>query len=69
MYLTKGENKEKLIKTKERRSFQQHLLKQNSRLSQIRKDPKYPDILKNLAHEAVGALGGEKILCPYRQTG
>jgi V/A-type H+-transporting ATPase subunit E len=58
IYLTKGENKEKLIKTKEAiflRAFgdaEQHL-------SHVRKDLKYPDILKNLTREAVGALGGE----------
>ena len=65
MYLTKGENKEKLIKTKEK-VFSQAFTEAEQFLSQIRKDPKYPDILKNLTHEAVGALGGEKIRCPYR---
>jgi V/A-type H+-transporting ATPase subunit E len=59
-YLTKGENKEKLIKTKER-VFATAFTEAEQSLSQIRKDPRYPDILKNLAHEAFGALGGEKI--------
>jgi V/A-type H+-transporting ATPase subunit E len=61
IYLTKGENKEKLIKTKER-IFSQAFAKAEQRLSQIRKDPGYPAILKNLTREAVGALGGEKFL-------
>jgi len=64
MYLTKGENKEKLIKTKER-VYASAFTEAEQSLSQIRKDPKYPVILKNLAHEALGALGalgGEKIL-------
>jgi V/A-type H+-transporting ATPase subunit E len=61
MYLTKGENKEKLIKTKER-AFATAFAEAEQSLSQIRKDAKYPGILKNLAHEALGALGGEKIL-------
>ncbi len=57
-YLTKGENKEKLIKTKEA-IFSTAFGEAEQRLSQVRKDPKYPDILKNLTMEAVGALGGE----------
>ncbi|HZK29889.1 MAG TPA: V-type ATP synthase subunit E family protein [Methanoregula sp.] len=61
IYLTKGENKEKLIKTKER-IFSLAFAEAEQRLSQIRKDPGYPAILKNLTREAVGALGGEKVL-------
>jgi vacuolar-type H+-ATPase subunit E/Vma4 len=61
MYLTKGENKEKLIKTKER-VFATAFAEAEQSLSHIRKDVKYPGILKNLAYEALGALGGEKIL-------
>jgi V/A-type H+-transporting ATPase subunit E len=60
MYVTKGENKEKLIKTKEQ-VFATAFSEAEQSLSQIRKDPKYPVILKNLALEALGALGGEKI--------
>jgi vacuolar-type H+-ATPase subunit E/Vma4 len=60
MYLTKGENKEKIIKTKER-VYASAFTEAEKSLSQIRKDPKYPVILKNLAHEALGALKGEKI--------
>ena len=58
IYLTKGENKEKLIKTKEA-IFSTAFGEAEQRLSHVRKDPKYPDILKNLTREAVGALGGE----------
>jgi V/A-type H+-transporting ATPase subunit E len=57
-YLTKGENKEKLIKTKEA-IFSTAFGDAEQRLSHVRKDPKYPDILKSLTREAVGALGGE----------
>jgi V/A-type H+-transporting ATPase subunit E len=57
-YLTKGENKEKLIKTKEA-NFSKAFNDAELRLSYMRKDPKYPDLLKNLTREAVGALGGE----------
>jgi len=57
-YLTKGENKENLIKTKEA-IFSTAFGDAEQHLSHVRKDPKYPDILKNLTREAVGALGGE----------
>lgn len=57
IYLTKGENKEKLIKTKEA-NFSKAFNDAELRLSHVRKDPKYPDILKNLTREAVGALAG-----------
>jgi V/A-type H+-transporting ATPase subunit E len=60
IYLTKGENKENLIKTKEA-IFSTAFGDAEQRLSHVRKDPKYPDILKNLTREAVGALGGETI--------
>jgi V/A-type H+-transporting ATPase subunit E len=58
IYLTKGENKEKLIKTKEA-IFSTAFVDAEQRLSHVRKDRKYPDILKSLTREAVGALGGE----------
>ena len=58
IYLTKGENKENLIKTKEA-IFSTAFGDAEQRLSHVRKDPKYPDILKNLTREAVRALGGE----------
>jgi V/A-type H+-transporting ATPase subunit E len=59
IYLTKGENKETLIKTKEKivsKAF--HDAEQ--RLSGLRNDPKYPAVFKKLAHEAIEAVGGEK---------
>lgn len=58
IYLTKGENKEKLIKTKEA-IFSTAIEAAGQRLSHLRKDPKYPEILKNLTLEAVGAAGGD----------
>jgi len=58
IYLTKGENKEKLIKTKEA-IFSTAFGDAEKRLMYVRKDAKYPDILKNLTREAVGALGAE----------
>jgi vacuolar-type H+-ATPase subunit E/Vma4 len=58
IYLTKGENKEKLIKTKEA-IFSTAIEAAGQRLSHMRKDPKYPEILKNLTLEAVGAVGGD----------
>jgi V/A-type H+/Na+-transporting ATPase subunit E len=57
-YLTKGENKEKLIKTKQA-IFSTAFSEAEQRLSQVRKNPKYTDILKKLTMEAVGALEGE----------
>jgi V/A-type H+/Na+-transporting ATPase subunit E len=58
IYLTKGENKEKLIKTKEA-IFSTAIEAAGQRLSHLRKDPKYPEILKNLTLEAVRAVGGD----------
>ncbi len=58
IYLTKGENKENLIKTKEA-IFSTAFDDAEQRLSHVRNDPKYPDIFKKLTREAVGALGGE----------
>lgn len=60
IYLTKGENKEKLITTKER-IFSTAFAEAEHHLSQIRKDPRYPAILKNLVREAIGTLGGEQV--------
>lgn len=60
IYLTKGENKEKLITTKER-IFSTAFAEAEQHLSQIRKDPRYPAILKNLVREAIGTLGGEQV--------
>jgi V/A-type H+-transporting ATPase subunit E len=59
IYLTKGENKETLIKTKEQivsKAF--HDAEQ--RLSGLRNDPKYPAIFNKLAREAIESVGGEE---------
>ena len=59
IYLTKGENKETLIKTKEKivsKAFRDA----EQRLSNLRNDPKYPAIFTKLAREAIEAVGGEK---------
>ena len=59
IYLTKGENKETLIKTKEKivsKAFRDA----EQRLSNLRNDPKYPAIFNKLAREAIEAVGGEK---------
>ncbi len=61
IYVTKGENKEKLITTKEK-IFSAAFAQAEQRLLQIRKDPRYPGILKNLAREAVGTIGSEEFL-------
>ena len=59
IYLTKGENKETLIKTKEKivsKAFRDA----EQRLSVLRNDPKYPAIFTKLARESIEAVGGEK---------
>jgi V/A-type H+/Na+-transporting ATPase subunit E len=59
IYLTKGENKEALIKTKERivsKAF--HDAEQH--LSGLRNDPKYPAVFNKLAREAIESVGGEE---------
>jgi len=59
IYLTKGENKETLIKTKER-IVSQAFHDAEQRLSGLRNDPKYPAVFNNLAREAIESLGGEE---------
>jgi len=59
IYLTKGENKEKLIKTKER-IVSQAFLDAEQRLSGLRNDPKYPAVFNKLAREAIESVGGEE---------
>ena len=59
IYLTKGENKETLIKTKERivsKAF--HNAEQ--RLAGLRNDPKYPAVFRKLAQEVIESVGGEE---------
>jgi V/A-type H+/Na+-transporting ATPase subunit E len=59
IYLTKGENKEKLIKTKER-IVSLAFRDAEQRLSTLRNDPKYPAVFNQLAREAIESLGGEE---------
>jgi V/A-type H+-transporting ATPase subunit E len=59
IYLTKNENKKKMINTRES-IFLKAFSEAEQRLSQMRNDPGYPAIFKKLTREAVGALGGEK---------
>ena len=56
IYLTKGENKEKLIKTKER-IVSLAFRDAEQRLSTLRNDPKYPAVFNKLAREAIESLG------------
>jgi V/A-type H+-transporting ATPase subunit E len=59
IYLTKGEIKETLIKTKERivsKAFQNA----EQRLSGLRNDPKYPAVFNKLAREAIESVGREE---------
>jgi V/A-type H+-transporting ATPase subunit E len=59
IYLTKGENKEKLIKIKER-IVSQAFREAEHRLSGLRNDPKYPAVFNKLVREAIESLGGEE---------
>ena len=59
IYLTKGENKETLIKTKER-IVSKAFLDAEQRLSSLRNDPKYPAVFSKLAQEAIESVGGEE---------
>jgi vacuolar-type H+-ATPase subunit E/Vma4 len=58
VYLTKAENKELLIKTRET-AFERAFSETEVRLKGLRSDPKYPAVFKNLLKEAVHALGDE----------
>jgi V/A-type H+-transporting ATPase subunit E len=59
IYLTKRENKEILIKTKER-IVSQAFRDAEQRLSGLRNDPKYPAVFNKLAREAIEAVRDEK---------
>ncbi len=59
IYLTKNENKKKLINTKET-IFLKAFREAEQRLSTMRSDPNYAAIFKKLTLEAVETLGGEK---------
>jgi V/A-type H+-transporting ATPase subunit E len=59
MYLTKAENKEHLIAIREK-MYSEAFANAQQRLVQLRKDPKYPEIFKKLAVEAIRALDLKK---------
>jgi V/A-type H+-transporting ATPase subunit E len=58
LYLTKAENKELLIKTRET-AFDRAFFEAEVRLKGLRSDPKYPAVFENLLKEAAGAMGDE----------
>ncbi|MFA5267870.1 MAG: V-type ATP synthase subunit E [Methanoregula sp.] len=56
LYLTKAENKELLIKTRET-VFERAFAESEARLNALRSDPEYPAVFENLMKEAAGSLG------------
>jgi len=58
LYLTKAENKELLIKTRET-AFERAFAGAEARFKDLRSDPKYPAVFEKLLKEAAGSLGGE----------
>jgi vacuolar-type H+-ATPase subunit E/Vma4 len=61
LYLTKAENKELLIKTRET-AFERAFSETEVRLKDLRSDPKYPAVFKNLLKEAAHALGDQNFV-------
>ncbi len=61
LYLTKAENKELLIKTRET-AFERAFSEAEVRLRGLRSDPKYPDVFTQLLKEAAGAMGDESFV-------
>lgn len=57
LYLTKAENKELLIKTRET-AFERAFSEAGTGFLSLRSDPKYPLVFRNLLSEAANALGG-----------
>ena len=57
LYLTKAENKELLIKTRET-AFDRAFAEAESRFRDLRSDPEYPAVFESLLKEAAGSLGG-----------
>jgi len=57
LYLTKAENKELLIKTRET-AFERAFAGAEARLIALRSDPEYPAVFESLLKEAAGSLGG-----------
>ena len=60
IYLTKAENKDRLIATREK-LYLQAFASASNRLAELRTDQQYPEVFKKLAVEAMSALGQEKI--------
>jgi vacuolar-type H+-ATPase subunit E/Vma4 len=58
LYITKAENKEHLITTRET-VFERAFSEAGSRLSNLRADPRYPIIFEKLLKEGVEAMGDE----------
>jgi V/A-type H+-transporting ATPase subunit E len=58
LYLTKAENKELLISTREA-AFDNAFRDAEAHLAGLRSDPKYPAVFERLVKEAAGAMGGE----------
>lgn len=61
LYLTKAENKELLIKTRET-AFDRAFSDAQARLGALRSEPEYPAVFKNLLLEAVSAMGDETFI-------
>jgi len=58
LFLTKAENKELQIKTRET-AFERAFAESETRLAGLRSDPKYPAVFESLLKEAAGSLGDE----------
>jgi V/A-type H+-transporting ATPase subunit E len=58
LYLTKAENKELLIKTRET-AFERAFAESEARLDALRSEPDYPAVFENLIKEATGSLQDE----------
>jgi len=61
LYLTKAENKELLIRTRET-VFERAFTGAESRLGDLRSDPEYPAVFEKLLTDAAGSLGGTAIV-------
>lgn len=61
LYLTKAENKELLIRTRET-VFERAFAGAESRLGDLRSDPEYPAVFEKLLNEASGGLGGGAVV-------
>ena len=61
LYLTKAENKELLIKTRET-AYERAFAEAETRLNGLRSDPKYPAVFQSLLKEATASLGDGAIV-------